>query len=1027
MRDCPGVAARVVGAVILWCGAVAGTAPAANAVEPTLCRWTSSPPAIDGRGDDPAWTKAAAAPPFALPWLGEKNRPADMQTKLKLLWDRGYLYFLAEMEDRDLWADITEQDGRCWENDVFELFFKPSREHKGYYEFQVTPRGTRLDMFIPKRDGDLFEANRSKGPFFWETKISLNGTLNERTDKDEGWTVEGRIPWTDLLRTGGRPAAGETWHYAGCRYDYVLGREPELSTCAPLASEKQANFHKHEDYAPILFAGPEDLPTLWNRQPLTTSRLQGTPEPPPPYRVKRMYPDLKLSLPLGMAMQPGSDRMLFWCQGADGAGGKLLRGVDTPDLKELETLFEADKDRILFDLCFHPRFTENGFLYIGSNGKGGEGFTGKTTRLTRYRLNPLPPFEFDPKSELVILEWASDGHNGGALRFGPDGYLYMTSGDGTSDSDPDLAGQDMSKLLAKLLRLDVDHPEKLADGTTRPYSVPKDNPFVGREGIRPETWAYGFRNPWRMTIDPKTGHVWVGNNGQDLWEQVYFVRKGDNFGWSVMEGSHVFYAERKPGPTPFTKPALEHSHAEARSLTGGVAYHGKQLESLRGMYIYGDYSTGKIWGARHDGTQVTQHQELADTALQLVYFNENSRGELLLMDYQGSDKGGLYTLEPAPAGTEVPPFPKTLSETGLFKQVPGHELVDAFLPYDVNVPFWSDGAVKHRWFALTGTDTTIDATREGGWKFPDDSVIVKSFQLETKPGDAASRKWIETRIMVKRQGEWTGYTYEWNDAQTEGTLVDANGKDKPFALAASTDGSQPERTQTWRYPSRAECMVCHSRAANYVLGLCTVQQNRERDYSFGRASQLEVYERAGLIKFDAAEQAKDALRERLTRMGTVHEKLDDALKELAPQGGQRGPSWGAWLGANAADLPRLVDPFDTSRDLAVRAKSFLHANCASCHVMAGGGNAQMDLAWHAAPDKVKVVGAKPVHALPGIEDARIVAPGSPDRSVMWKRLSLRGRGQMPPIGSNEIDAAGRDLIRQWIESLRRETAAVSAR
>jgi mono/diheme cytochrome c family protein len=124
------------------------------------------------------------------------------------------------------------------------------------------------------------------------------------------------------------------------------------------------------------------------------------------------------------------------------------------------------------------------------------------------------------------------------------------------------------------------------------------------------------------------------------------------------------------------------------------------------------------------------------------------------------------------------------------------------------------------------------------------------------------------------------------------------------------------------------------------------------------------------------------------------------------------------------DLPRLVDPFDPSRDLSVRAKSFLHANCSNCHVEAGGGNAQMNLAWHAAPDKVKVVDAKPVHALPGVDDARIVAPGSPERSVMWRRLSLRGRGQMPPIGSNEIDAAGRDLIRQWIQSLDRGTASL---
>src|SRR3954466_4278020 len=135
--------------------------------------------------------------------------------------------------------------------------------------------------------------------------------------------------------------------------------------------------------------------------------------------------------------------------------------------------------------------------------------------------------------------------------------LYVSSGDGASDSDANLTGQDLSKLTAKVLRIDVDHPDP---GKT--YAVPKDNPFVDLKGARPETWAYGLRNPWRLTVDAKTGHIWVGNNGQDLWEQAYLIRKGDNYGWSVVEGSHPFYVNRKAGPTPFTKPTINHPHSE---------------------------------------------------------------------------------------------------------------------------------------------------------------------------------------------------------------------------------------------------------------------------------------------------------------------------------------------------------------------------------------------------------------------------------------------------------------------------------
>ena len=124
------------------------------------------------------------------------------------------------------------------------------------------------------------------------------------------------------------------------------------------------------------------------------------------------------------------------------------------------------------------------------------------------------------------------------------------------------------------------------------------------KGARPEIWALGYRNPWRMCLDKKTGHLWVGQNGQDLWEQAYLVKKGDNYGWSVMEGSHPFYPKRKLAPTPIVKPTVEHPHSESRSLTGGLVYYGKKYPDLVGHYIYGDYSTGKIWAVKHDGEKV---------------------------------------------------------------------------------------------------------------------------------------------------------------------------------------------------------------------------------------------------------------------------------------------------------------------------------------------------------------------------------------------------------------------------------------
>ena len=188
--------------------------------------------------------------------------------------------------------------------------------------------------------------------------------------------------------------------------------------------------------------------------------------------------------------------------------------------------------------------------------------------------------------------------------------------------------------------------------------MPKDNPFLDQNDVRPETCAYGFRNPWRITVDAKTGDVWVGQNGQDLWEQVYLIQPGANYGWSVFEGWQPFYPERKLGPHPHVLPTLEHAHSEARSLTGGVVYHGTKLPELQGAYIYGDYSTGKIWGAKVEQGKVVWHRELADTPFALTCFALDHEGELLIADHRGSGRRRALhagTQSAGSHGRQVPP------------------------------------------------------------------------------------------------------------------------------------------------------------------------------------------------------------------------------------------------------------------------------------------------------------------------------------------------------------------------------------
>ena len=231
--------------------------PARAAPAEFECRWATGPITLDGVADEAAWKSAQVIDHFYLPWLGAKARPARTKTAARLLWDRDHVYFFAEMDDADLYADVTEHDGQTWENDVFELFFKPAADKPGYYEFQVSAAGTVLDMYLPRRGAGGYRRFKKDGDFHVEAKVRLRGTLNRWQDRDTGWSVEGRIPWKDFERTGGRPDVGVRWTFTLCRYDYSVDFEgPELSTCAPLKTNAVPNFHYHEDYAALRFVGP---------------------------------------------------------------------------------------------------------------------------------------------------------------------------------------------------------------------------------------------------------------------------------------------------------------------------------------------------------------------------------------------------------------------------------------------------------------------------------------------------------------------------------------------------------------------------------------------------------------------------------------------------------------------------------------------------------------------------------------------------------------------------------------------------
>ena len=298
--------------------------------------------------------------------------------------------------------------------------------------------------------------------------------------------------------------------------------------------------------------------------------------------------------------------------------GQLL---DQPFLNIEDRVDDSGNEMGLLGLTFHPDYEQNGFFYVNYTGDGGN------TRISRFQASGNSA-DSESENVLLLIEQPYENHNGGALAFGPDGYLYAGLGDGGFAGDPHKNGQNTTALLGKILRIDVNN------GDT--YSIPSDNPFGN------EVWAYGLRNPWRISFDRVTGDLWIGDVGQGDWEEVDYLPAGSpggaNFGWSIMEGNHGYDGEAQPG---LLLPSAEYSHADTYggcSVTGGYVYRGNMPE-WNGIYLYGDYCTGYIWGLFFSNGG-WQNQLLFETGGTITSFGQDELGEI----YFASDTGDIYRL-----------------------------------------------------------------------------------------------------------------------------------------------------------------------------------------------------------------------------------------------------------------------------------------------------------------------------------------------------------------------------------------------
>jgi quinoprotein glucose dehydrogenase len=352
------------------------------------------------------------------------------------------------------------------------------------------------------------------------------------------------------------------------------------------------------------------------------------------------------------------DRPVYLTHAGDGSGRLFVVGQrgtihmldnttsPTPqvflNIREQVRYYDNQNEEGLLGLAFHPNYEENGQFFIYYTSREIQPDGEHLSVISRLRVSQDDPNKADPASEevLMTIEQPYWNHNGGTIVFGPDGFLYIGLGDGGAANDPHGHGQDLETLLGSILRIDVNTK---SDGLA--YGIPADNPFVGRPDARPEIYAYGIRNVWRIAFDAETGHLWAGDVGQDLWEEIDIIQKGGNYGWNLREGQHPFGKNGAEASPELIDPIFEYHHDIGKSITGGSVYRGQRVPQLVGKYVYADYVSGDIWALDYDeeSQMVRGNYSVPWEKLPVMTFGEDEAGEL----YFTTTFGHLYRFEPA--------------------------------------------------------------------------------------------------------------------------------------------------------------------------------------------------------------------------------------------------------------------------------------------------------------------------------------------------------------------------------------------
>ena len=707
-------------------------------------------------------------------------------------------------------------------------------------------------------------------------------------------------------------------------------------------------------------------------------------EPIVGYGLTNAFSGIKFDFPVDAATPPGEANRLFVVERT----GRIfvITNLLAPDKTLFLDLSSATESGYLetglLGIAFHPGYATNRWFYVYRTAFLSFGTERVALRdcLSRFTASAADAGTADPASELVIISQADEAntHNGGSLRFGPDGYLYLSLG---FDHAPNRQlganpqGLDGS-FFGGIIRIGVDkRPDSLAPNPhpniSTNYAVPPDNPFIGLSEyggsaidpnlVRTEFYAIGLRNPWRFSFDSATGNLFCGDVGEGLWEEIDLIQKGGNYGWPYFEGDQEPFSSGT-SRDGFLFPLHAYPHGldlrSGKCVIGGYVYHGSNVPHLDGVYVFGDYTSGHIWALRVDAGPGAEKEWLATSPGISSFALDPSNGDILVLDHTAGIIRRLVYQPPLRAKH----LPQNLSETGAFSDLVRLAPSPGIRPFEVNVPFWSDNAIKSRWFYVPENEF-IEFSDKNPWKFPPRTIWIKHFELEMTNNVASSRRHIETRFLARSPEGIYGMTYRWGEDQTNATLVAPEGMTEPFVVR---DGATI-RTQVWTYPSRADCRLCHTSTAGYALGFNTRQINRAHNYDGADMNQIEYLSRYGYL--------------------TKPVENIEKLSELSPSG-------------------------DVSAPLQHRARSYLDANCAQCHN-------PIDFApyWDARiSTPLEKAGIIQGHSYTGFPGKKIIKPGDLASSEVIRRLS-DSYDRMPPVATSVFDTNAIALLTNWITTL----------